>query len=442
MSIQIKLNIAIGLLLLCAISATISAVMLDAAPRVKLESASTTRLAKAIVQSSLITLDEAADPRRTLERLVASLAGLRHVRVSLASHQTGKPIAEAPEGSIWSNPLAGGDAGPPVEPIHAIYRSQLVDVILIAPNLSDEMDEVWATALRIVEYGVLFSLALVPLTGYLINRSLHPVVDLARAMRVMEDGDYNVHVLETGPPEISGICSGLNRLASALRASRTENLALSARMVEIQDEERRDIARELHDELGPHLFAIRARASFLDRAFRNEAPDLIRASAETAEIASEIEALQQTNRRVLSRLSPAGLRELGLAGAVQGMAAQWRKERPEVELALNIASLPSLSETQRLTIYRICQEGLTNAYRHAVASRIELDIDKTINADRPGVRVALRDNGVGVPAEVAAGHGISGMRERVTALGGMFKVSRDPQGGTRLEAIVPATRAE
>jgi two-component system sensor histidine kinase UhpB len=152
--------------------------------------------------------------------------------------------------------------------------------------------------------------------------------------------------------------------------------------------------------------------------------------------------LQHFNRRVLEKLRPVGLAELGLREALAALSRLWRETRPDVviETAISLA-LGEAGETADLTIYRIIQEALTNVFRHADATRVEVTVEPaepsaTTRGRRGSVMVRVRDNGSGLLRDHKLGHGLVGMRERVMALGGTVTVT-SADGGVTVEAVVP-----
>lgn len=447
MSIKARLILMIAFLLVAGILAMTGAVVLDARPRVETESENSARLTATLIRSSLIAIEAAREPKLALERLVAELQTLRHVRVSLGSRLTGAALVAPPPLSFWTG-LVGTQESPPIEmPVYV--RGELVDVLLVAPIQQDEWQEVWATVGRILEYGALIGLLLIALTSVLITRSLTSIATLTHALHELEGGNFDVAIPEKGPPEIVRSCRQLNTLAKALSASRAKVTELSARIVHVQDDERREVVRELHDDLGPHLFALRARAAALERRLLKDGPDLSRTIADATAIIAHIDAVQQTNRRVLNRLVPAGLFELGLARALSALAATWRKEQPDIDLRLSLPdTLQHIGESASLTIYRVCQEALTNAYRHAAARTIALDIAiHRSKSDAQGaaqggpiskaVHITVADDGQGLLHDPTIGRGLQGMRERIEALGGALKLARNRPQGLHLEAIIP-----
>jgi len=151
-----------------------------------------------------------------------------------------------------------------------------------------------------------------------------------------------------------------------------------------------------------------------------------------------VEALQSTNRRILDRLSPMHIEEFGLESGVRKLLRSVRSQTPSIQVDLEID--PKLKAVDRVvsqTVYRVLQEGITNVLRHSQAT--EMQLRATLSVD--GVLVEISDNGVGMPADFAAGRGIVGMRERARALGGTFELSRE-EGRTYVRCNLPFAPTE
>ena len=228
----------------------------------------------------------------------------------------------------------------------------------------------------------------------------------------------------------------MNDLASALGRTRDDNARLTEQIISLEDHERRELARELHDEFGPYLFAVRANlTSLMTDASADPSPAAVARAKKCTAALEQISALQQLNRRVLQRLRPPALDELGLDGALRGLIANWRENNPEVSISLeNETTALGLDQTTELTVYRVVQEGLTNAFRHAQASHIGVAIQQA-SPERLVVKVA--DNGTGLAGGVKPGFGLSGMRDRVRALGGKIAMANNPEGGFALSVELP-----
>jgi two-component system sensor histidine kinase UhpB len=275
-----------------------------------------------------------------------------------------------------------------------------------------------------------------------VSRALRPITSLTDAMSSLEAGQFDTRVTPSGSPELAAICSKLSHLASVLQAAVEDKRRLAERVVSLQDVERKEIARDLHDEFGPYLFALRAHTSSLTRLADASAPDLDALRQHIGAMSDQVNALQQFNRRVLERLRPVGLAELGLADALAALMRLWRETHPGVVIETSISpSLGARGETAELTIYRIIQEALTNVFRHARATRVDIAVEPAASRRSGAVAtgaiiVSVRDNGAGLPADHKQGFGMLGMRERVLALGGTMTVASTNHGVT-VEALVP-----
>ena len=442
MSIRARLTIALGLLLLATIIAMISALLFDARHRVETEVSSSVQTAATLLESSLAAIEHDPNHDARVRQLMSRLQDLRHFRLYLQSE--GRDSAQQ-KTSGSADALASLFAVDPGEPVRLDVRTngRVIDTLVIEPARNDEFLEVLETIRRLAFYAVGLAAAAFTITTWLINRSLAPVHALDAAMHEMEAGNYDVGVPQNGPPEIARICSQLNTLAQTLQRSRAENQRLSTEMVRIQDEERRDIARDLHDELGPFLFAFRATGTALNTQIAAETIDRPRIQILTGDMNSHVQSLQETNRRVLHQLSPVGLTELGLSNALLSNVGLWRRQPDMCTITLETADgIDALDTTIATTIYRVVQEGLTNAVRHADASLVAITVQfaDCVPAQSGAPRsivVTVLDDGEGVADEIQPGFGLKGMRERVIALGGTLRVEREGNRGTRVEARIP-----
>jgi PAS domain S-box-containing protein len=227
----------------------------------------------------------------------------------------------------------------------------------------------------------------------------------------------------------------VNQLAESQRVVELRTLELqrlSSQLLRVQDSERQRLARELHDELGQQLSGLGMVLGMVENAGNN--PKISQA-AELADTALK------TVRNLSYLLHPPLLDEVGLTAAldwyVRGLA---KRNSLEVSLSLKPTSFPRLHKDIEITIFRIVQESLTNAYRHAETKSARVDIEKQADT----VMVIVRDYGKGLPPEMFEGGrmtprmfgvGLSGMRERVRQFGGELSVSRE-EPGTKVEAKI------
>lgn len=450
LSLRARLNTLLALVMVLGLVINIARLVLEAAPRVAAEDQSVVRLARGFVEPLVSDLNDASDPEARLDRIVEGLKQLRHVSIT-REHDPARNGAPA-------TPTSSGDKGePPQVPqwfVTLIHPEQTTVAVPIAANgrslgslvitshPTDEIAEIWDGIVTQIEVGSAIAAALLLITMTVVNRALEPIKSLADGMSAIEAGRYDTRVKPGGSPELAAICSKLNHLASVLETTVEEKRRLAERVVSLQDVERKEIARDLHDEFGPYLFALRAHAASLTRLAGMPDSDLDALRKHINAMSDQVNALQQSNRRVLERLRPVGLAELGLADALAALMRLWRETYPDVVIETSISpDLDARGETADLTIYRIIQEALTNVFRHARATRVDVRVEPA--ATRPAgttetgaIMISVSDNGAGLPADHKQGFGMIGMRERVLALGGSMTVASTNHGVT-VEALVP-----
>ncbi len=423
LSLRARLSLLLGGVIVAGLAFGVGLLILHAGARVSAEAEGATRLALDLVQATAPRLDSAPDPRAELGELLADARRLRHVRVRVEGEAEPAQTAKnrAPD---WFSAMV-------FRPPPPTRLTTPLGVIEIAANPADEIAEIWEEIVWLAIGAAGVAGVACALVSYAVSRTLRPIGALSGALRRLEQGDYDVRAGADGPPEFIAIAERINALAATLRRLDDENRRLVRRMIHVQDEERRDIARDLHDEIGPFLFTIRAGVGALARKAGTTGADLAFVAEDCAKIDAQIAALQQVNRRILGRLRPAALSEMGLADALEALARGWRETRADVtiELALDGARGP-IDETTALTAYRVAQEGLTNAFRHSGAGRIRLSASRNDEL----LRIEVEDDGAGLPASPSGGLGLRGMSERVAALGGTLTIAGNFGGGARLTA--------
>jgi two-component system sensor histidine kinase UhpB len=449
LSLRARLNTLLALVLMLGLAINISRLVLEAGPRVQAEDQSVIRLAREFIETLVVSLNETPDPDARLTGIIQDLNRLRHVSI------TRQPDASEAEPAVADDSEDREPSSVPawfVALVHPETTSVNVPIsihgkpgsLVITSHPDDEMNEIWDGIVTQLLVGSAIAIALFLLTMMVVSRALAPLQSLSEAMTNIEAGAYDTYVKPAGSPELAAICAKLNHLAATLGDAVEQKRRLAETAVSMQDAERKEIARELHDEFGPYLFALRAHASSLMRTANAREPDTDALRRHGDAILEQINALQQFNRRVLERLRPVGLAELGLNQAIGALLRLWSESHPEVAIETTISqSLGEASETAQLTIYRIIQEALTNVFRHACATHVEITVTPAPSRrvgsapkDTNAVAISVRDNGAGLPVDHKQGFGMIGMRERVLALGGTMTVASTHHGVT-VEALVP-----
>ena len=213
-----------------------------------------------------------------------------------------------------------------------------------------------------------------------------------------------------------------------------ENTRLVRELISVQERERAELARELHDELSQHLTAIRA---FAGAILRNGAHDheWIKAAAQAIEDSAR--AIYQVSHRLMEGLHPSILDAAGIVEAIASLLEVWGQQHPEIEWRASLdRELVCPAAPVRVAIYRIVQECLNNVTQHAHAERLRFVLARRQHGE--SLRLLIRDDGVGMDVDAAhAGFGLLGMRERVLSLGGSLQIRSWHGGGTRVRVILP-----
>jgi two-component system, NarL family, sensor histidine kinase UhpB len=226
------------------------------------------------------------------------------------------------------------------------------------------------------------------------------------------------------------------RVAADAKLAETliENQRLALKYVDMQEHERKTLARDLHDELGQYVNAIKLDAVSIREAAQDR-PEI----SETAHaVIANVDRVYEVLRGLIRQLRPVGLDELGLLAALENCANEWRSRLPATQIQMVCAAdLDALAESRALVLFRLVQEALTNVARHSSATRVKIEIGRAASA--AGIDISIADNGRGADLSAhRSGLGLIGMRERVAALGGSFAVSSaNGAAGFEVRAFLP-----
>ncbi len=368
---------------------------------------------------------------RDLVRLVATFDGNRHVEATL----------ESPAHSVLarSHPLRARRAplwfasvfALPVERVSVAKPG--VGVIVLSPVFANDVGAIWAEFVGwLAVLGVSF-VAGSTFVWVMLGRALRPLADFTAAFQRIGLGDYGVRVGEGGPMELVLLGRAVNQMTERLEMMQARNQALEHQIANLQEEERADLARDLHDEIGPHLFAVNVDAAMARRLIEDGKPadSLPRVRAIQAATAH----MQTLVRDILGRLRPTEVFELGLDAAIAELVDFWRTRRPAVRVDLNLAPDGDFSPMVRETLYRVVQEGLNNAVRHGrpTVVRVEIRVERACE-----VVAVIADDGAHAGTPGAPGFGLVGMRERVARAKGVLSIDRGGPGrGWTLTARLP-----
>ncbi|HUA52912.1 MAG TPA: histidine kinase [Candidatus Sulfotelmatobacter sp.] len=431
--------VAVVLLFSLAVGGLIACV--NASRSVRTEMGSALQVARQTVDNAVRGLQSSADPRRDLDGLVASFAANRHLRVAVTggAEAAALPVSDrAPFGEVpgWFVWLVG--VAPLTDRLPVTIGGRPYGTFVIKTDPRNEILEVWNEVSESVAVLTLFCGLTIGLIYLSIGRALRPLDRLAAAFDAIARGDYQTRIDDRLTPELWRLRDNFNRMAARLAESASENRRLTEQLLTLQEAERSDIARDLHDEVSPFLFAINIDLATISRLVKE------RRTAELSDhvhsVADAVHHMQREVRSLLGRLRPIGLAEFGLADSIGSMVEFWRRRHPEIEYRVSVSpDCQRLGELADTTIYRVVQEALSNAVRHGRPTRIAVSIDRGLDPDtgRDATTVQIADDGEGMRESSSVGYGLLGMSERVRALGGRLTFGNRSADGFGVTAIVP-----
>jgi two-component system sensor histidine kinase UhpB len=375
---------------------------------------------------------------RDLHQLVSTFDGNRHLRARLMdSHGKVLEASLRPHPSNiapgWFSRLFGDFAPDIVIPAPPPVQDR---AIALQPIADIDLSALWSEFLVVlvaIGFSVIGGLILVYVA---IGAALRPLGAVADGFARVGGGDYRMRLRPVGPSDLIGLQRGFNDMVDRLTLMDRRNRALEAQLVTLQEEERADLARDLHDEIGPHLFAVNVDAQIISQLVGVDTP----VTAHIRSIQNSTGHMQRLVREILGRLRPSRATELGLNPAVLDLVAFWRARAPAIDIQYEaLADETILEEQAKDTVYRIVQEGLNNAARHAGASRIAVRVAPLGEAE---IEVSVTDDGAALGPVKQGGFGIIGMRERVRNSGGSLVIDeRGAEGGWSVTARLPCKAA-
>jgi two-component system sensor histidine kinase UhpB len=443
MSLRVRLNLFITGLFLLALLLGIALVIHNTRRAVQEELQSTTNLTLQLLGETIASL-EATGGTYGWPRMVKHLNALektRHLCVGIYDQEgapsaqssgcTGTQKAAAP---MWFRQIVAPNS-------LDLRRSLLVDdepriEIVMTADPADEITEAWAEASDLLILMVGFWLAANVLVFITIGIAMRPIDTILKGLEGIERGDYQLRLPAFKLPEFAQISASFNHMAGALERSTVENRYLTQKSLDIQEQERRLMARELHDELGQCLSAVKADAVSIAKWSQGVAPQVYESAQAIVSVSSRV---FEVIRGMIKQLRPATLDELGLAITLGQTIDDWNARHPDQFCRFTTCGdvdLNRLDETVNIHIYRIVQECLTNIERHAQAQTLAVHIETC--ADKRQLHLRITDDGRGFDLGSARrGLGLLGMRERAKALSSALEIKTAPGEGTCVEVWLP-----
>ena len=442
MSLRIRLNILITTLLiilfLCSSFYTIS----HARNSVHSEVESSTQLALQLIQAASAFLLPNSDEQKQVKflRKLTELDTIRHIHIEIRSPTDVLIPAEdnilflKSDAPRWFVSLVK----PPATEIRRwLYTPVTTPIdILIKPDPLDEIHESWIETRNILIFLSIFIILVNVLIYITIGLYLSPIEKILDGLSNIKKGNYKLKLPHFRLPELEKISQQFNHMTQVLLETKARNQLLTKRSLEIQEEERRNLSQELHDELGQTITAIKAVAVSISNKTTLE-KRYINSSVKT--IVEYSDHVYQVAKNMMHRLRPSVLDEFGLVKALQSMIDEWNDNQDNIFCDFTFLNVPTdLSESLKINIYRIIQESLTNILKHSNASQVTVTIKKDRLDNTERINLKIEDNGIGIDQDkIIPGFGLLGMKERVEMNDGVFEFKSSTGNGIKINIFVP-----
>lgn len=420
MDLRKRLVWVLGILLGCLLVVTMLINLHSLRQDVEAEIRASEQLVAVLLQANRIPASATEELRQLLDN-----AALRHLTVH--------PIDEHSRGSShsdWRNALLGIS--------RAENTGQTIKIgehtLHITANPTSEIDERLDETVRLCITLLFFSGATLLIAWWSADRALTPVRELEAGLQRLAGGEAEAALPGFALREFARVAEAIDTLAGALADSRHAQHQLAQLLINVQEEERHNLARELHDEMGQTLTAIGVTAAFLERNASQLDP--VRVAECAADLRRDLRNGNTQLKNMLKQLRPHGLDATELTYVLRELVSSWQERVATIDFQLTMpAQLPGLSEKVCLVAYRVTQEALTNVVRHSAARNCWISVD----IDDEGLHLSIRDNGKGLPDAAAPqmGSGLLGMTERLEMIGGRLTLSGAAGHGLQVDANLP-----
>jgi two-component system sensor histidine kinase UhpB len=428
MSFQFRVLGSIALLLLLALLCGGTVLLLHARSVAELEVRTAFRGAERSIRD---TLQGNVEHTVTLRQVVASFEGQRHVRAALVN-EAGKVIVQSQIGRLaniaprWFEQIMNP---PRLSSRIPINLPGFPCVVVLTSDPRSEISEVWDQARNAFVTMLIFCVATMAVVTFAFTYAFGFLRRFQTGLLDVAQGRYDTRLDTKGAPELAALAHGFNHMTERLAGFSDSNQRLQRQIQTVQEEERADIARDLHDEVGPYLFAIQVDANAIAKSSDPRARELGGAIREAAQH------VQRHVKDILRQLRPINDLEFGLEAAISDLILFWSRRYPAIHFERAIAPGTALEPRSEEVAYRIVRESLSNAVRHGNPQTIRIAITQDVN----GASVCIEDDGGGLKqSDAGLGHmGLAGMGDRVRALKGQFTVENLEGRGVRVRAFLP-----
>ena len=440
MSLKFRLNLIITTLLALMLAAGIVLNINNARQNVRAEVESTEKLALYMFDTGVLQ-NPAFNITAGKPLHLQSLKHMRHVRIEFYDAQHKLIDSNRQEDAVqgetspdWFKRTLNAFS-PRWQPVkrEIRYHDVALGELVITPDPTYEYAEIWKQMTDLLLLLALFFIAINLVIFWALGKALEPTLSILHTLNQVESGDMQARLPVFKLPELARIGDKFNRMVETLQQSIQRNHQLSQQLINLQESERKALARDLHDEFGQSLTAIHADSSVVLQLAKTKYPELKESATAIAQLSKH---LMEMVSGLLQRLRPGALDELGLVAALQDLVSTWQSRNESCRCEFKVeGELPSnMNEALRVTVYRLVQECLTNVARHAEATQVTIHLTTENNQ----LNISVSDNGKGFEAHDLSGFGLLGMRERVEGLGGTLQINSGESAGTQVSARLPA----
>lgn len=434
--LKTRVNLIIGVVLIGIVLLGSVLVIRQARQSVARETRSTLQLAREMVEASRPQGPWTEQQIHLWLQLLERLGRTRHLSFLVVSDENDsaplivKSRSHDPEWfAAWVRPQAMR-----FEQEIATDQGQRMRLALVA-DPDDEIAEAWQESQVFLGLILLLAGSCFAALYWPLSRAFRPVDAVLEGLLALERGAYDYHLPDFPQPEWRRIAGAFNHCARVLEQARAENRNLTHQLLNVEERDRLELARELHDELGQVVSAIKMLALSIKKPRPPEA--VSQAAGFITEQADHLFAILRT---MIRRLRPLILEDLGLCAALDALVQGWQEQMPDISIRFDCPEMvDTFPAEQQIHVYRIVQEALTNAYKHAEAKVVEvrLAVDLLQSGQHNLLKIEVRDDGRGALLSDSKGFGLKGMAERVASLGGQFDCATAPGQGFCLQATIP-----
>ncbi len=445
MSLKLRITLIINLLLLLILAVSSSLTIQDARRNVQAEIHSSEKLALYLFEIGVIknpkyqTIENEFKPFN-----LQNLIHMRHIKIeffNLEGKLLDSNISEvkiANQAPDWFVSLLSSISDP-WEPkrLPVVILGDHKGDIVISPDPSYEYGEIWNQLKDTLQLIGTFFILINALIVWILSSALNPIEHILFSLNQLEEGNLKTRIPHLKTKEVRLIGQKFNRMVKILEETIVKNHTLSQQLINLQETERKKLARDLHDEFGQSLTAIHADAAALKILANKEYPK-IKPSVDAISHLSKY--LMELVSGMLGRLKLGVLSELGLEEGLVDLIKTWQLRHPKIKLQydLHLRSLPKVSETISVSTYRIVQECLTNISRHARAKHVAIQIKyEAKNKLNRFIDINIQDDGVGFSKPHRDGFGLLGIKERIYEIHGKINIISKPKLGTALSIQLP-----